>query len=346
MVEGTEIHVSRFKSPPRGGGPGDSAPSAPSTGDRDQDVPLLISPSPAGGRDPAVVYADEIGETREKELNGRDKNESPDGEAPEAPDASFLSVVKETPPFIKGGPTLKTGRRVILTAVKKPKSANSLNKEIKSRGRPRKSASTMSETSGARSGTKRLANAMGVTDEISDSPDKKKKKKREKAGENTSDKKNETDKNSVETGNIGDEWEDGEDVSAENNEPITSPRWKEETLLWIIEAQYSINKLISVTDNEDIKTLLRCFHPKEYRLEGSEKARTNITQQMKNWKDNGGMGEKKIVDAISFLGKVDRSNILDNYKSDELVTLLISEIIKRLPTKCVDCKNFYRLLHQ
>ena len=177
MVKGAEIHVSRFKSPPRGGGPGDSAPSAPSTGDRDQDVPLLISPSPAGGGDPAVVYADEIGETREKELNGRDKNESPDGEAPEAPDASFLSVVKETPPFIKGGPTLKTGRRVILTAVKKTKSANSLNKEIKSRGRPRKSASTMSETSGARSGTKRLANAMGVTDEISDSPDKKRKKR-------------------------------------------------------------------------------------------------------------------------------------------------------------------------
>merc|ERR1712033_124975 len=118
----------------------------------------------------------------------------------EAHDASFLSVVKETPPFSKEGPTLKKGRRVILTAVKKPKSANSLNKEIKSRGRPRKSASTMSETSGARSGTKRLAGAMGVTDEISDSPDKKKKKKREKAGENTSDKKNETDKNSVETG--------------------------------------------------------------------------------------------------------------------------------------------------
>ena len=177
MVEGTEIHVSRFKSPPRGGGPGDSAPSAPSTSDQDQDVPHPISPSPAGGRDPAVVHADEIGETREKELNGRDRNESPDGEAP---DDSFLSVVKETP-FIKGGPTLKTGRRIILTAVKKPKSANSLNKEIKSRGRPRKSASTMSETSGARSGTKRLAGAMGVTDENSDSPDKKKKKKERKS---------------------------------------------------------------------------------------------------------------------------------------------------------------------
>ena len=74
MVVGTEIHVSRFKSPPRGGGPGDSAPSAPSTSDQDQDVPHPISPSPAGGRDPAVVHADEIGETREKELNGRDRN--------------------------------------------------------------------------------------------------------------------------------------------------------------------------------------------------------------------------------------------------------------------------------
>ena len=107
-------------------------------------------------------------------------------------------------------------------------------------------------------------------------------------------------------------------VSVENSEPITSLRWKEETLLWIIEAQYSINQLISITDNEDIRTLLRCFPPKEYRLEGSEKAKTRIAQQIKNWKDNGGMGDKKIVDAISFSGRVDRSNILANNNSDEL----------------------------
>ena len=130
-------------------------------------------------------------------------------------------------------------------------------------------------------------------------------------------------------------------VSVENSEPVSSLQWKNETLLWVIEAQFGINQLIHITDNEDIRTLLRCFPPKEYRLEGSEKAKTRIAQQIKNWKDNGGMGDKKIVDAINFLGKVDRSSILANYNSDELVKLLISEIIKRLPTKCEDCKQLY-----
>ena len=190
MVEGTEIHVSRFKSPPRGGGPGDSAPSAPSTNDRDQDVPLPISPSPADSQDPTVIHTDEINETKEKKLNGRDKNDSPNGEAP---DTSSLSVDKETPSFIKGGPTLKAGRRII--TVNKPKSANkvlsmevenplvnkagdlislniNLNKGIKNRGRPKKSATTMSEMRETRDRSKRSVDAMSETNGIS--PEKKK----------------------------------------------------------------------------------------------------------------------------------------------------------------------------
>merc|ERR1712033_113951 len=79
------------------------------------------APSPADSQDPAVIQTDEINETKERKLNGRAKNDSPNGEAP---DTSSLSVDKETPPFIKRGPTLKTGRRVILTTVNKPKSAN------------------------------------------------------------------------------------------------------------------------------------------------------------------------------------------------------------------------------
>merc|ERR1712121_172373 len=120
------------------------------------------------------------------------------------PDTS-LSVDKETPPPIKGRPKLKAGRRVILTTVNKSRpiisSANkvlsmevenplvnkpgdliilniSLNKEIKSRGRPKKSASTMSETNETRGRPKRSADPLSVTDEISDSPDKKRKKKK------------------------------------------------------------------------------------------------------------------------------------------------------------------------
>ena len=67
---------------PEGGGPGDSALSGPSTNDRDQDVPLPTAPSPANSLDPAVIQTDEINEirdeineTKEKKLNGREKNE-------------------------------------------------------------------------------------------------------------------------------------------------------------------------------------------------------------------------------------------------------------------------------
>merc|ERR1712121_93727 len=104
-------------------------------------------------------------------------SDSPNGEAP---DTSSLSVDKETPPFIKGGPTLKAGRRVILTTINKPKSANevlsmevenplvnkagdlislniNLNKGIRNRGRPKKSATTMSEMRETRDRSKRSA---------------------------------------------------------------------------------------------------------------------------------------------------------------------------------------------
>merc|ERR1712002_1188381 len=122
----------------------------------------------------------------------RSSSDSPNGEAP---DTSSLSVDKEAPPSIKGGPTLKAGRRVILTTVNKPKSANkvlsmevenplvniagdlislniSLNKGIRNRGRPKKSATAMSEKSETRDRPKRSADAMSETNGIS--PEKKK----------------------------------------------------------------------------------------------------------------------------------------------------------------------------
>merc|ERR1712121_446697 len=104
----------------------------------------------------------------------RSSSDSPNGEAL---DTSSLSVDKNTSPSRKGRPKLKAGRKVIITTGNKSRpiinTANkvlsvevenllmnqpgdriglniSLNKEIKSRGRPRKSASTMSETNKAR----------------------------------------------------------------------------------------------------------------------------------------------------------------------------------------------------
>merc|ERR1712121_291641 len=116
---------------------------------------------------------------------------------------------------IKGRPTLKAGRRVILTTVNKSNSANkvlsmevenplvnkpgdlislniSLNKGIRSKGRPKKSATAMNETNETRDRPKRSADAMSETIEISESSEKKVRKKGDKACEKASDKKIET----------------------------------------------------------------------------------------------------------------------------------------------------------
>merc|ERR1712121_384782 len=129
---------------------------------------------------------------KRKKLNEGDENDSPNGEAPD----TSLSIDKETTSFIKGGPTLKAGRRII--TVNKPKSTNkvlsmevenplvnkagdlislniNVNKGIKNRGRPKKSATTMSEMSDmreTRDKSKRSADAMSETNGIS--PEKKK----------------------------------------------------------------------------------------------------------------------------------------------------------------------------
>merc|ERR1712121_562615 len=68
------------------------------------------------------------------------------------------------------------------------------------RGRPKKSAAAMSETSETRERPKRSADAMSETNGIS--PEKKVRRKEDEASEKASDKKIETVENSVETGSI------------------------------------------------------------------------------------------------------------------------------------------------
>merc|ERR1712236_181800 len=89
--------------------------------------------------------------------------------------------------------------------------------------------------------------------------------------------------------------------TAEMEGPVTGAQLKNEVVLWIIEAQYSIYSLKDSTDNEDIKTLLNLFPPKEYQQEGSKKIKIRIFQQVKTWDDDGVRGSQKIIDAINFL---------------------------------------------
>ena len=57
------------------------------------------------------------------------------------------------------------------------------------------------------------------------------------------------------------------------------------------------------------------------------------------------MGDQKIVDAISFLGKEKRTNILATNNLDELAKLFILEVNKKLLKKCKDCKQLYTDLY-
>ena len=118
----------------------------------------------------------------------------------------------------------------------------SLNKTGKKRGRPKRPAT-----------------------ETSESPEKKKIRE-----DRAKDKKDENIEECDYTEGKEDEWGEEEiismeQVTAETNEPVSRIQWENETLLWIIDAQFSINLLIDNTDNEDIKTLLRFFPPKVYR---------------------------------------------------------------------------------
>ena len=50
-----------------------------------------------------------------------------------------------------------------------------------------------------------------------------------------------------------------EQDTAETNEPETRIQWKNEILLCIIDAQFSINSLKENTDNDDIKIFIMSF---------------------------------------------------------------------------------------
>ena len=131
------------------------------------------------------------------------------------------------------------------------------------------------------------------------------------------------------------------DAAETDNGPEARVQWKNEVMLWMIEAQFSINSLKDSTENEDIKTLLHLFPPKEYQQEGSEKIKARIFQQATTWNNNGVMGGQKIIDAISFLRKEKETNTLFTNKLDDLIKMFISEVNKKLPKKCEDCNAIY-----
>ena len=131
--------------------------ASPLPDEEPKDMAILSEEGPStspGGSGEQTSLPDGERQLPSERDHDRSSSDSPNGEAP---DTSSLSVDKETPPSIKGGPTLKAGRRVILTTVNKPKSANkvlsmevenplvnkagdliSLNKGIRNRGRPKK----------------------------------------------------------------------------------------------------------------------------------------------------------------------------------------------------------------
>ena len=79
----------------------------------------------------------------------------------------------------------------------------------------------------------------------------------------------------------GEPYEEDEIVSleqdaAETEGPVARAQWENEVMLWMIEAQFSIYSLKESTENEDIKTLLNLFPPKEYQQGGSEKINAKI----------------------------------------------------------------------
>ena len=356
MSNNTEIFTSRFKSPPPERGPTPSA-SAPSDGgsffpesdpprgveasftfpgfDSQHRVPT-ISPSVGGGSHPS-----EDSEKKDGKKGSKRTNEEM-GKDEEAEDISWSKR-----------PKVKAGRRVKLITITRPKHpvepekndgmslANTPTNFIsmgktgkrtgRKRGRPKKTVSVTSE-----SPVKKRIRQDGVIDNDKDNIDNNKDKDPENKDKDTETIENEW----------GEPYEEDEITSlepdtAEMEGPVTEAQLENEVVLWIIEAQYSIYSLKESTDNEDIKTLLNLFPPKEYQQEGSKKIKIRIFQQVTTWDDNGVMGSQKIIDAINFLRNEKERNIRATSKIEDLIKMFISEVNKKLPKKCEDCNAIY-----
>ena len=138
----------------------------------------------------------------------------------------------------------------------------------KKQGRPKKTVSSESPE-------KKRIREDGDMD--NSNKDKDPKKDKDTDMDNNKEKDTEKDKDTETIENKwGEPYEEDEITSlepdtAEMEGPVTRAQLENEVVLWIIEAQYSIYSLKESTDNEDIKTPLNLFPPKEYQQEGSEK---------------------------------------------------------------------------
>ncbi|CAL4164029.1 unnamed protein product [Meganyctiphanes norvegica] len=112
-----------------------------------------------------------------------------------------------------------------------------------------------------------------------------------------------------------------------------------EGLIWSIEANSALKQIESLAENSQISELINCFDTDCAERNKFEKTQEGIRKCMQTWHEK----ENSIIKAIEFINDNGIIEKLRTLQYDELVTCLVHTINNRMPKKCKDCNELYKM---
>ena len=131
-----------------------------------------------------------------------------------------------------------------------------------------------------------------------------------------------------------------EDDASDKSPKAKKQRTREiEGLYWSIEAVAALKELESLAENSEIIDLIKCFDTDSVETNCFNKTKENIRECTRTWSEK----EIKMRNAIKFIENDGKTDHLDSIKFEELITCLIITINNRMPKKCNECNELYKV---
>ena len=130
-----------------------------------------------------------------------------------------------------------------------------------------------------------------------------------------------------------------EDDARDKSPKAKKQRKEIEGLFWSIEAVAALKELESIAENPEIIDLIKCFDIDSVETNCFDKTRENIRECTRTWSEK----EIKMRNAIQFIENDGKTDHLDSIKFEELITCLIITINNRMPKKCNECNELYKV---
>ncbi|CAL4091958.1 unnamed protein product, partial [Meganyctiphanes norvegica] len=112
-----------------------------------------------------------------------------------------------------------------------------------------------------------------------------------------------------------------------------------EGLIWSIEAESALKQIESLAENSQISELINCFDTEGAEINKFEKTQEDIKKCTQTWHEK----EKSITKAIELINDDGTIDKLRTLQYNELVTCLVHTINNRMPKKCKDCNELYKI---